>query len=563
MRGCTANCPYTGQITSSSDSISAGVKLYGYDELGRLNGIKGGVRNLKNNIASVTWSQDYNYDRFGNRLFVSTFNEAGSNVPSDGWSSLTYDQLTNRITSSGFSYDPAGNQLQNNTGESFVYDAAGRLVKVKNQSGATVATYTYGASNRRLITQTGSETSTDKTYYIWEEDSVIAEYIEQPTATMPKWSKNYIYLGGRLLATEAPNGSGQIVHYHHPDRQGTRFVTNNLDANSFYQSTLPFGAALESESTDATNRRFTSYDRSATTGLDYAVNRQYDSQQGRFTQVDPLGMAAASLADPQTLNMYSYVGNDPVNRVDPDGQFWGALFRFIAGLFTNLRPNVINGSFTYRNAPPISVSFTPNFQNIGVGFAGIGFDVRSEGHWLPAILGLGESVDPQSAAQNTQQTGPTIAFAPAYQHFVQPFQDAFNEVVTRLNSKSDCAKLFGGLQNALNTLNGATYRLFSAPIKTTIQNGKGVPSVVGAMTAPGNTVFINLLGPFFLGPNLKASGNQNFKADFGTRLKGKELAALLLFHELGHQIKKWGKDSGVGDKATNLKHTMDAYNACF
>lgn len=36
----------------------------------------------------------------------------------------------------------------------------------------------------------------------------------------------------------------------------------------------------------------------------------------------PLGMSAASLADPQTLKMYSYVGNDPVNRVDPDAQFW-------------------------------------------------------------------------------------------------------------------------------------------------------------------------------------------------------------------------------------------------
>lgn len=100
---------------------------------------------------------------------------------------------------------------------------------------------------------------------------------------MPKWSKNYIYLGGRLLATEAPNGSGELVQYHHPDRLGTRFVTNNLDGTSFYQSTLPFGTALESESTDATNRRFTSYDRSETTGLDYAVNRQRKQAEERCT----------------------------------------------------------------------------------------------------------------------------------------------------------------------------------------------------------------------------------------------------------------------------------------
>src|SRR5207253_11376951 len=180
----------------------------------------------------------------------------------------------------------------------------------------------------------------------------------------------YIYFGARLLATEEPNGvGGDIVHYHHPDRLGTRLITNNADTTSFEQVGLPFGTPLDAESTSGTyptNRRFTSYDRSTTTGLDYAVNRHYDSRQGRFTQPDPLGLSAASLADPQSLNMYSYVGNDPMNRVDPDGQFFGALFQLIVGLFHNLKPNIINGSFAYKDHAPVSVSFTPNFQNISV-----------------------------------------------------------------------------------------------------------------------------------------------------------------------------------------------------
>ena len=84
--------------------------------------------------------------------------------------------------------------------------------------------------------------------------------------------------------------------------------------SSFEQVTLPFGTPLNAESTGASNRRFTSYDRSVTTGLDYAVNRHYDSQQGRFTQVDPAGMKATTLLIPQTLNLYAYCTNDPVNR---------------------------------------------------------------------------------------------------------------------------------------------------------------------------------------------------------------------------------------------------------
>lgn len=400
MAACAGDAIYdyhTGQLTMVVNNGPIGEwkkQYFEYDELGRLK--KGEQYTWVENPKfvwhqKVYWRQNYSYDRYGNRTAVVASTNTELPVTPDGFQALTFDPASNRITTAGFIYDPAGNQLQNNSGQSFVYDAAGRLAKVKNLSGTTLATYTYGASNRRLITQTGSESSTDKTYYIWEGTSVIAEYVEQTSATMPKWSKNYIYLGGRLLATEAPNGSGEIVHYHHPDRLGTKLVTNNLDTTTFHQANLPFGTALEAESTSGitsvTSRRFTSYDRSTTTGLDYAINRQYDSRQGRFTQVDPLGMAAASLADPQTLNMYSYVGNDPVNRVDPDGQFWGALFRFIAGLFTNLKPNVINGSFTYRNIPPITVSSTPNFQTVRVGFAGVGFNLRHGGKWLTAMLG--------------------------------------------------------------------------------------------------------------------------------------------------------------------------------
>jgi RHS repeat-associated protein len=113
---------------------------------------------------------------------------------------------------------------------------------------------------------------------------------------------------------------------------------------------LPFGTMLASGSTlygdgsyqlpnNHTSQRFTSYDRSGASGLDYAINRHYNAGQGRFTQVDPLGMEAASLEEPQTLNLYAYCANDPVNHTDPEGLFLpliglgiGALIGIIAGV---------------------------------------------------------------------------------------------------------------------------------------------------------------------------------------------------------------------------------------
>jgi RHS repeat-associated protein len=96
-------------------------------------------------------------------------------------------------------------------------------------------------------------------------------------------------------------------------------VTNGGAGTYFQQSTLPFGTALNAESTGYSNQIFTSYDRSPGTGLDYAVNRTYSPGQSRFTQVDPIGMAAASLGAPQSNNLYAYVQNMPTDFVDPSG----------------------------------------------------------------------------------------------------------------------------------------------------------------------------------------------------------------------------------------------------
>jgi RHS repeat-associated protein len=132
----------------------------------------------------------------------------------------------------------------------------------------------------------------------------------------------------------------------------TDAASNPSGTTAQEQLTLPFGAAFTETpaasgvTSGGTNRRFTSYDRSPTTtgtGLDYAVNRHYDSQQGRFTQVDPAGMNATSLGSPQTLNLYAYCANDPINHVDPSGlgvfsflkRVFNGIAKFIAKVLTN------------------------------------------------------------------------------------------------------------------------------------------------------------------------------------------------------------------------------------
>ncbi|HEY2964438.1 MAG TPA: RHS repeat-associated core domain-containing protein, partial [Pyrinomonadaceae bacterium] len=245
----------------------------------------------------------------------------GATVPPDGIQGIVFDNASNRIGNSGWNYDAAGNQTRVQTAaggwQRFQYDAANRLVQVKADDNVTVlATNTYGDSNERVIGEEGGT----RTYYDFENGTSIAEYTESGGSTTPAWSRSYVYIGARLLSKVTPNGGGgEAVEFQHPDRLGTRVVTNPSSGTSFEQVTLPFGTALNNESTGATTRRFTSYDRSAVTGLDYAFNRHYDSFQGRFTQVDPIGIRDSDLTAPQSLNLYSYCSNDPVNHSDPSG----------------------------------------------------------------------------------------------------------------------------------------------------------------------------------------------------------------------------------------------------
>jgi RHS repeat-associated protein len=205
----------------------------------------------------------------------------------------------------------------------FQYDAVGRLIKVKTDSNQTLVTYTFGIGRERLITQEGDETSTILKYYAREGGSVISEYTEA-TGSVLVWAKNYIFMNGALLTTQEKIATGESVQFDHPDQLGTRLITNPANGTHFEQNTLPFGTALGSESTGSINRRFTSYDRSQSTGLDYAVNRFYDSSQSGFTTVDPIKIGAVSPLNPQTLNLYSYTANDSVNRTDPSSLDWGS-----------------------------------------------------------------------------------------------------------------------------------------------------------------------------------------------------------------------------------------------
>ena len=64
--------------------------------------------------------------------------------------------------------------------------------------------------------------------------------------------------------------------------------------------------------------KFATYTRDAATGLDYADQRYYASNWGRFMSPDPY-KASVGPKDPGSWNRYAYTRGDPVNKFDVTG----------------------------------------------------------------------------------------------------------------------------------------------------------------------------------------------------------------------------------------------------
>jgi len=75
---------------------------------------------------------------------------------------------------------------------------------------------------------------------------------------------------------------------------------------------LPFGQAQIVTGTVTNNLRFPGQYFDAETGLHYNWNRFYDPEVGRYISADPIGLAGG-------MNLYAYVGGNPVNWIDPFG----------------------------------------------------------------------------------------------------------------------------------------------------------------------------------------------------------------------------------------------------
>src|SRR5205823_5115837 len=119
--------------------------------------------------------------------------------------------------------------------------------------------------------------------------------------------------------------SGSVVHYYFSDHLGSASVISNATGATIEDEAdyYPYGGERAITTTDPNNYKFTGKERDSESGLDFFGARYYASTMGRFMVPDWAAKATAvpyaDFGDPQTLNLYGYVRNNPLSKADADG----------------------------------------------------------------------------------------------------------------------------------------------------------------------------------------------------------------------------------------------------
>ncbi|RYE35963.1 MAG: RHS repeat-associated core domain-containing protein, partial [Sphingobacteriales bacterium] len=241
-------------------------KTYSYSDNGNRSTLGGAeTYDVQDRLVSNSeWNYTYNKNGYLSRK---------DHVTNGSWITYTYDALGNLLVV----------QYSNGTKVDYLVDGSDRRVR-RRLNNSFNAAYIYRDS-LRPVAQLNSN-GTIKSIFIYGSKSNAPDLIVQGAVTYRVISDN---LGSPLYVIRTSNG--QIVQQLTYDIWGKVLS----DTNPGFQ---PFGFAGGI------------YD--STTGLVRFGARDYDASIGRWLNKDPIRHEGG-------MNLYVYVGNSPINGIDPDG----------------------------------------------------------------------------------------------------------------------------------------------------------------------------------------------------------------------------------------------------
>jgi RHS repeat-associated protein len=287
-------------ITNNRDTTRS--QNFLYDSLNRVS--VGETTSTFATSSAHCWEEQFSYDPWGNLSAIGGASPAYTGCTQEA---LSVTPATNNQIS-GFCYDAAGNLLAQSAPPcpfpTYAYNAENQMTTSMG------VTYLYDGDGKRVKKSTG------KLYWFGMGSDPLDETDAAGNTNNVSFNE-FIFFGGKRIARR--DSSNNIVYYF-ADHLGTaRIIANSsgtiLDESDFY----PFGDERAMTSSSGNNYKFTGKERDPESGLDNFTARYMTSSMGRFVSADPITVTPGRMADPQQLNLYSYVKNNPLAFTDPTG----------------------------------------------------------------------------------------------------------------------------------------------------------------------------------------------------------------------------------------------------
>ena len=300
-------------IYYSKNGISDGKVTYTYDGMGNIISVnENGKQRYKyayDKIGRLVSEKDLD----GNREICYTYDNSGNILTKIDNGTITdyrYKDGTDRLMSFGtelFAYDDMGNPTTYRN-MSCVWEKGRQLKSISD--GANTVSFTYDEFGMRTTKTAGGIT----TNYVYENGKLLREvtgsekidfvYGSDGIIGFRTGNKNYLYRKNVFGdVTEIYSDNGTLVGKYSYTAFGECIVKVN-----------------EGGIAEKNPIRYRGYYYDEETGLYYLKSRYYDPVTGRFITIDDI-----SYIDPETingLNLYAYCGNNPVMRIDENGNAW-------------------------------------------------------------------------------------------------------------------------------------------------------------------------------------------------------------------------------------------------
>lgn len=333
-----------GNVTDRSerydDAGNVVTENFGYDPLNRLERYQTSSPTLPGLSKEVTLA----YNAIGNIVLKSDVGWYGyaASGPGSVRPHAVKEVWGGEAGSRVYQYDAAGN-MTGATGSrysSLTYTTF-NLPKTLTGAAATYA-WGYGGDHERIRETKTWAGNTRVTWYFHPDKANGLAFEQEVLNGGTPVNRHYVSAMGRTIMVMesvgqvSPTGTPHTpinLQYWHADHLGSVVAITNAAGTVLQRFSYdPFGKRRHANGTyDAqgnlifeqvaatgTDRGFTGHEHLDDVGLVHMNGRTYDPLIGRFMQTDPL---VQYLEDAQSYNRYAYLGNNPLNAMDPTGHF--------------------------------------------------------------------------------------------------------------------------------------------------------------------------------------------------------------------------------------------------